>query len=96
MRRDDAYQVIFEALAHPARRHILMTLYLEGGVMTAGEIAAIFAHAWPTTTRHLKVLEEANLVENERQGRAQLYRLRTVPLVLVQDWLANLTKRKRG
>ncbi len=62
--------------------------------MAAGDIAAIFAHAWPTTTRHLKVLEEAQLLENERQGRAQLYRLRTKRLALARDWLAILARSK--
>ena len=37
--------------------------------MTAGEIAAIFPHAWQTTTRHLQVLETAGLIRHERQGR---------------------------
>ena len=84
----DAYESIFTALAHPARRRILHTLNFEGGEMTAGEIAAMFAHAWPTTTRHLKVLEAAGLVVHERQGRARLYRLDRKRLALARDWIA--------
>lgn len=83
----DAYEALFTALAHPARRRILMTLNFEGGDMIAGDIAALFAHAWPTTTRHLRVLEDAGLVRHERQGRERVYRLDRKRLALARDWL---------
>jgi DNA-binding transcriptional ArsR family regulator len=86
--RLDAYAVIFGALAHPARRRILMALHFEGGSMGAGRIAALFAHAWPTTTRHVKILEAAGLVRQERQGRSRIYRIEKDRLELVKDWLA--------
>ena len=88
MGRDDAYEAIFTALAHPARRRILHTLNFEGGSMTAGEIAALFEHAWPTTTRHLKVLEAAGLLRHEKQGRTRVYCINRRRLALVRDWLA--------
>jgi DNA-binding transcriptional ArsR family regulator len=56
--------------------------------MTAGDIAGRFAHAWPTTTRHLRVLEEAGLVRHERHGRTRVYQLEREPLSVVRDWLA--------
>jgi len=87
MAKLDAYETLFTALAHPARRHILMTLNFEGGDMIAGDIAALFAHAWPTTTRHLRVLEDAGLVRHERQGRERVYRLDRKRLALARDWL---------
>jgi DNA-binding transcriptional ArsR family regulator len=87
MAKLDAYETLFTALAHPARRHILMTLNFEGGDMIAGEIAALFAHAWPTTTRHLRVLEDAGLVRHERQGRERVYVLDLKRLALARDWL---------
>lgn len=83
----DAYEAVFTALAHPARRRILMTLNFEGGAMTAGEIAALFKHAWPTTTRHLRLLEEAGLVKHERDGRSRIYRLDRKRIDLARDWL---------
>jgi DNA-binding transcriptional ArsR family regulator len=86
--RLDAYAVVFSALAHPARRRILLALHFEGGSMGAGEIAALFAHAWPTTTRHLKILESAGLLRHERQGRTRIYRIEKARLELVKDWLA--------
>jgi DNA-binding transcriptional ArsR family regulator len=86
--RLDAYEVVFTALAHPARRRILLTIHFEGGAMTAGEIAAMFEHAWPTTTRHLQVLEAAGLLRHERRGRTRVYRIDRLRLELVRDWLA--------
>ncbi len=83
----DAYETVFIALAHPARRRILLTLNFEGGSMTAGDIAAMFEHAWPTTTRHLQVLEAAGLLRHERQGRTRVYRIDRKRLALVRDWL---------
>lgn len=85
--RQDTYEKVFAALAHPARRQILITLNMEGGSLTAGEIASLFEHAWPTTTRHLQALAEAGLVEQERQGRRQIYRLQRKPLELAMQWL---------
>jgi DNA-binding transcriptional ArsR family regulator len=87
MSKPDAYEALFTALAHPARRHILMTLNFEGGDMVAGDIAALFAHAWPTTTRHLRVLEEAGLVRQERQGRERVYSIDRKKLALARDWM---------
>lgn len=83
---------MFTALAHPARRRILLTLNFEGGEMTAGAIARVFEHAWPTTTRHLQVLEQAGLVHHERDGRTRVYRLDTKRIELARDWLAWFSK----
>ncbi len=83
----DAYEAVFTALAHPARRRILLTLNFEGGSMTAGEIADVFEHAWPTTTRHIRVLESAGLIYHDRQGRTRVYHINRLRLKLVRDWL---------
>jgi len=88
----DAYEAVFAALAHPVRRRILITLHFAGGSMTAGEIAAMFAHAWPTTTRHMQVLMSAGLVRHERDGRNRTYHLERDRLALVRDWLAWFSK----
>jgi DNA-binding transcriptional ArsR family regulator len=86
--RQDAYEAVFTALAHPVRRRILITVYFNGGSMTAGQIAKTFEHAWPTTTRHLQVLEAAGLLQHRRQGRSRCYRINRRRLELVRDWLA--------
>jgi DNA-binding transcriptional ArsR family regulator len=85
--RMDAYEAVFTALAHPARRRILLTMNFDGGAMSAGEIAEMFEHAWPTTTRHLKVLESAGLLEQVRRGRSRIYSIDRRRLDLARDWL---------
>jgi DNA-binding transcriptional ArsR family regulator len=68
-------ETVFAALAHASRRQILLVLRFRGGWMLAGEIADRFACAWPTTTRHLRILESAGLVQVEKRGRERVYRL---------------------
>src|SRR5260221_11529202 len=65
----------FRALAHAMRRHVLVVLNARGGRMTAGQIAERFSCSWPTTSRHLRVLEEGELVRVEAQGRGRIYLL---------------------
>ena len=93
-RREDSYEAVFNALAHPARRRVLMAIFFAGGSMTAGEVASMFEHAWQTTTRHLQVLEAAGLVRHERQGRNRIYRIDRTRLELVNDWLSTFTNEK--
>ena len=88
----DAYEAVFTALAHPVRRRILMTINFEGGSMTAGAIAAMFEHIWPTTTRHLHVLETAGLLREERSGRNRVYHINRPRLELLRDWLGWFSK----
>ena len=81
---------VFRALAHPARRHVLMVLRARGDRVTAGDIARRFAHSWPTTTRHLRVLEEAGLVRVEKEGRERVYHLEAERLRgVVGSWLGH-------
>ena len=82
---------MFLALAHEARRHILLMLSHFGGELPSGYLAARFQHSWPTTTRHLKVLEEAGLVGVRREGRGSFYTLNRERLLLVVGgWLGHL------
>jgi DNA-binding transcriptional ArsR family regulator len=82
-----ALDEVLTAIAHPARRQILLTLHFRGGTATAGELAARFEHAWPTTTRHLRVLEDAGLLRHEKAGRTRLYKLDRERLALVGEWI---------
>jgi DNA-binding transcriptional ArsR family regulator len=75
LRELEDQEQVFAALAHASRRHVLAVLRARGGRMTAGEIARRFECAWPTTTRHLKILEAAGLVRAEPSGRERVYRL---------------------
>lgn len=65
--------LVFKALAHPARRQIVAML--QQGPMSSGEIASAFNMAWPSVTGHLTALREAGLVESEREGTSVRYRL---------------------
>ncbi len=64
---------VFAALAHPVRRKILKLL--QGGAMSAGDLAARFDLAKPTLSGHFAVLKAADLVTSERKGTTILYRL---------------------
>lgn len=66
---------VFGALGHATRREILVLLDSRGGELPSGYLAKHFLHSWPTTTRHLRVLEEAGLVSVRRTGRSSIYRL---------------------
>jgi DNA-binding transcriptional ArsR family regulator len=82
---------IFAALAHESRRSILLLLSHLGGELPSGYLAARSAQSWPTTTRHLGVLERAGLVEVRREGRGAFYRLNYARARdVVGLWLAHL------
>ncbi len=81
-------ETVFHALAHMQRRQILLVLRFRGGEMTAGEIAERFSCSWPTTTRHLKILERAKLLRVTKQGRERVYKLDLPKLrITVGKWL---------
>jgi len=81
-------EAVFSALAHESRRHILLTLHFRGGELGAGDIAKRFQCSWPTTSRHLKLLVEAELVTVVKRGRERIYRLNRERLTGVTgEWL---------
>ena len=83
--------LVFGALAHEARRSILLILTQLGDELPAGYLAARFGHSWPTTTRHLGVLQKAGLLSVRREGRGILYRIERERLsTVVLGWLALL------
>ena len=75
----------FAALADPTRRAILVRL--AQGEATVGELAKPFNVSLPAISRHLKVLEEAAFISNERHGKHRLCRLRPETLAQTADWL---------
>jgi DNA-binding transcriptional ArsR family regulator len=82
---------VFDALAHEARRHIVGLLAHSGPELPSGYLATRLEHSWPTTTRHLHVLESAGIVSVRRDGRNCLYRLERERLQrVVGGWLALL------
>lgn len=85
---------VFEALAHEARRHIVLLLSHYGPELPSGYLAGRLNHSWPTTTRHLRVLQDAGVVSVRRAGRNSVYRLERSQLQrVVGGWLALLEPR---
>jgi DNA-binding transcriptional ArsR family regulator len=66
---------VFGALSHEARRQIVLVLSHYGPELPSGYLAKRFTHSWPTTTRHLHVLEAAGVVSVRTEGRNCWYRL---------------------
>ena len=84
-------EVVVAALAHETRRRILLILAQLGGELPSGYLATRFQHSWPTTTRHLHVLEKAGLIEVRREGRSSFYRLRRERAnAVLLAWLGHL------
>ena len=61
---------------------------LADGPTGVSEINQHFSMSQPAVSQHLRVLADAGLVENRRQGRRRVYRLRAEALVGVYDWVA--------
>ncbi|WP_433072958.1 ArsR/SmtB family transcription factor [Dactylosporangium sp. CA-052675] len=78
---------VFAALANPVRREVLQVLRDEGPQPVAA-LAARFGLARPTFSEHLRVLRDAGLASETRQGRQRVYRLEPARLATVRDWLA--------
>jgi len=76
---------VFTAIADPTRRAILQRL--AAGDMAAGHIAEAFPISRPAVSKHLRILRQAALVQEERRGRRRMYRLNVQPLRDVDHWL---------
>lgn len=85
---------VFKALAHPARRQVLAML--RKGPRLAGDLATEFEASWPTMSRHLAVLKDADLITAERQGNQILYRVNTSVLEDAASALLGLLSRDNG
>ncbi len=75
----------FNALSDPTRRAILVRL--ARGPASVGELAEPFAMSLPAISRHLKVLAEAALIHNQREGKRRRCQLRPEALGSARDWL---------
>lgn len=81
----DPLDITFAALADATRRAILARLAL--GEASVNELAAPFRLTQPTISKHLKVLERAGLISQERSAQRRLRRLVAKPLEEATDWL---------
>jgi DNA-binding transcriptional ArsR family regulator len=78
-------EAALRALSDPGRRRILTLVRDEEH--SAGEIAAEFTVSWPAVSQHLRVLKEAGLVTERREGTRRLYRARPEGLDDVRAFL---------
>jgi len=94
---------VFKALAHPTRRGLLDELFGRDG-QTLSALEGRLPMTRFGAMKHLRVLEEANLVTTRRRGREKLHFLNPVPIRLIHDrwvskyaapWAATLTGIKR-
>jgi DNA-binding transcriptional ArsR family regulator len=78
-------EAALKAIAEPRRRRILTLV--QGGELSAGEIAAHFDVTRPAVSQHLTVLKEAGLVSERRNGTRRLYRARPEGLAELRAFL---------
>jgi len=86
MQRVSTLDRTFRALADGTRRSMIHVL-ARGEARSAGELGRQFRSAQPTISNHLKVLEQAGLVERTIEGRIHRFRLRQRPLQEAGGWI---------
>lgn len=89
--------LVFKALADPVRRLVLDTLFARDG-LTLGEIEAVVNEHTEMTrfgvSKHLKVLEQADLVVARKQGRTKVHHLNPVPIQQIHNrWIGKYIER---
>src|SRR4028119_1008766 len=80
LRRD-----VFQAISDPTRRAILLLVASQS--MTAGAIAANFDTARPTVSKHLQILTECELLQQEQNGREVYYHFNVKKMKEVGDFI---------
>jgi len=88
----DDENLLFRALADPARRTLLDRLHAHNGQTLAG-LSQGFAMTRQAIAKHLAVLEQANLVATRRQGREKLHYLNPVPIhEIAERWIGKFER----
>ena len=81
----DALSTTFAALSDPTRRAILARLMQ--GEATVGELAEPFSMSLPAVSRHLRVLQQARLIERRVDAQWRMCALRAEPLREASNWI---------
>lgn len=81
----DRLDAVFAALADPTRRAILTRL--AAGEAAVNELAAPFAISQPAVSKHLKVLQQAGLIERGIDRQRRPARLNAEPMAAAVGWL---------
>ena len=83
---------VFKALADPTRRKLLDRLHAENG-QTLGELCERLAMTRQAVTKHLALLEDANLVATVRRGREKLHYLNPVSIhQIAERWIGKFER----
>jgi DNA-binding transcriptional ArsR family regulator len=83
---------VFRALADPVRRQLLDSLLAQNG-QTLGELCEGHDMSRQAVTKHLAILEEANLVATEKRGREKLHYLNPVPIhEIAERWIGKFER----
>lgn len=85
MARATAVESPFTAIACPTRRHLLDLL--KDGEKSVSALTDALSVSQPAVSQHLAALREAGLVDERREGRFRLYRLKADPLAEVMAWV---------
>jgi DNA-binding transcriptional ArsR family regulator len=83
--RSGSLDEVFAALADPIRRGIVARL--ARGEASVGDLAAPYRVSAPAISRHLRVLENAGLLERHKRGRVHHCRLRPQPMSAAAEWI---------
>jgi len=87
---------VFRALADASRRRLLDRLHAKNG-QTLGELCTGLQMTRQAVTKHLRILEEANLIAIEWQGREKLHYLNAVPIHQVAErWIGKFERGRLG
>jgi DNA-binding transcriptional ArsR family regulator len=85
---------VFKALADPSRRELLDRLYAENG-QTLNELCARLAMTRQAVSKHLAILEDANLVATVKRGREKLHYLNPVPIhEIAERWIGKYERHR--
>ena len=85
---------VFKALADASRRSLLDRLRVKNG-QTLNELCEGLAMTRQAVTKHLVILEEANLVATHKQGREKLHYLNPVPIHQIGErWIKKFERGK--
>jgi DNA-binding transcriptional ArsR family regulator len=89
---DDDSDLVFRALADRSRRELLDRLYMQRG-QSLNELCRGLEMTRPAVAKHLRILEEANLVTFERRGREKLHYLNAVPINRIAErWIGKFER----
>lgn len=87
---------VFKALADPSRRKLLDRLHTKNG-QTLSELCRGLNMARQSVTQHLVLLEDANLISVQRQGREKLHYLNPVPIhEIYVRWIRQFEEERLG